>query len=308
MELTFGLLGISICAAWLDKTVLKSPSQHNNPHRGGTRAWRVFPLWAPLFCGACVSGWMNGYLHPGALIALGAFICCADLTKRCSAHRLVAPILGVASALFALALALHKIPGFANPLIFNALPYSADAPPLMLYANFDKGAAGLVLLYFFCLNTHAAMSLGKMLSWIMPVTILSCTAVMGCALALGMIRPELKFSSVSPVFLAVNLLFTVVAEEAFFRGMLQRYSHMLLQYCGISHRPSAVMAVGIAALFFGLAHWGGGTNYALLAMLAGMGYGWAYARTNRIEAAILVHFAVNAVHFIGFTYPRLITM
>jgi membrane protease YdiL (CAAX protease family) len=29
----------------------------------------------------------------------------------------------------------------------------------------------------------------------------------------------------------------------------------------------------------------------------------AYQRTQRIEAAIIVHIALNAVHFIGFTYP-----
>ena len=31
----------------------------------------------------------------------------------------------------------------------------------------------------------------------------------------------------------------------------------------------------------------------------------AYARTRRIEAAILTHIAVNATHFLLFTYPAL---
>ena len=45
--------------------------------------------------------------------------------------------------------------------------------------------------------------------------------------------------------------------------------------------------------------------YVALAAVAGAGYGWAYLRTQRIEASILTHFALNAVHFFGFTYPAL---
>jgi membrane protease YdiL (CAAX protease family) len=46
-------------------------------------------------------------------------------------------------------------------------------------------------------------------------------------------------------------------------------------------------------------------GYVLAATVAGLGYGWAFLRTGRIEAAIAVHFAVNAVHFLLFAYPRL---
>ena len=38
---------------------------------------------------------------------------------------------------------------------------------------------------------------------------------------------------------------------------------------------------------------------------AGLGYALAYQSTQRIEAPVLVHFALNAVHFIAFTYPYL---
>jgi membrane protease YdiL (CAAX protease family) len=43
----------------------------------------------------------------------------------------------------------------------------------------------------------------------------------------------------------------------------------------------------------------------LLATVAGLFYGAAYLRTRRIEGAILTHFALNAVHFLAFTYPAL---
>jgi membrane protease YdiL (CAAX protease family) len=43
----------------------------------------------------------------------------------------------------------------------------------------------------------------------------------------------------------------------------------------------------------------------IAATLAGLGYGWAFMRDMRIEAAMFVHFAVNATHFLLFVYPRI---
>jgi uncharacterized membrane protein YedE/YeeE len=57
------------------------------------------------------------------------------------------------SALLAFALALHLMPGFANLVIASGIRLTADAKPMTLYANFDKGAAGLVLLAFFSRRT-----------------------------------------------------------------------------------------------------------------------------------------------------------
>lgn len=63
-----------------------------------------------------------------------------------------------------------------------------------------------------------------------------------------------------------------------------------------------VILVGV---LFGLAHVGGGYTYAMLATVAGIGYGYAYYRSGRIETAILTHFLLNAVHAVFFTYPAL---
>ncbi len=93
----------------------------------------------------------------------------------------------------------------------------------------------------------------------------------------------------------------LLAEEAFFRGFLQREVEHALD--GRPH--AAAIAVAASAILFGLAHAAGGWHYVLLATLAGTGYAMAYQRTGRVEAAILTHFAVNATHFLLFTYPTL---
>ena len=65
-----------------------------------------------------------------------------------------------------------------------------------------------------------------------------------------------------------------------------------------------VAALVVAAVLFGLLHYAGGLQYVIAGIVAGAGYGWAYLRTGRIEAAMAVHFLVNAAHFLLFVYPR----
>jgi membrane protease YdiL (CAAX protease family) len=61
----------------------------------------------------------------------------------------------------------------------------------------------------------------------------------------------------------------------------------------------------VAGSAFGLAHLSGGLVYVVLAAAAGIGYGWIYARTRSIGAAIAAHAGLNTVHFALFTYPAL---
>lgn len=93
-----------------------------------------------------------------------------------------------------------------------------------------------------------------------------------------------------------------MAEEAFFRNFLQRHSA-----CAIGGAHGGMIALVITAPLFGIAHAGGGPMLVAFATAAGVGYGYVYLRTGRVEASILTHFAVNAVHFLLFTYPYAIT-
>ena len=88
-----------------------------------------------------------------------------------------------------------------------------------------------------------------------------------------------------------------VSEEALFRGLFQTR----LVDATARHGWSAHPAILLTALVFGLAHVAGGLDFVPLATLAGIGYGYAYHVTRRIEAAILCHFSVNAARFLLFT-------
>lgn len=275
--LTFLLLGGAIGAVWFNTRM---------------------PVWTGLFIAAIIGALASGVLHAPALIALGAFSGAGWLAGHARAA-LLRNVALAATIVLALLLAMHKLPGFNSPILIDRAVLSAGAVRFTLYANFDKGAVGLILLALLCKRVSSWAELGTLLRPTLPLLLLTIVAVMGFALAAGVVGVDLKLPPQTLTFVLVNLLFTVIAEEAFFRGLLQaRLAAALARF-----RWGAWLAVAVSALLFGAAHLGGGLRYGILAVIAGFGYAWAYHRTQRIEAAILVHIALNTAHFIAFTYP-----
>lgn len=259
---------------------------------------RAAPLWLLLFVMAMAWGLVGGVLDP---VAVSALLVLAGAAYACQAapQAWLRLLYGVLLAVLALALAMHKLPGFNNPLVIDHVVLSAGALPFTQYANFDKGAVGLILLALLCRRVQSWAELGAVLRQSLPLMALTVAATLGFALAAGVVGFDPKLPSQSLMFITVNLLFTVVAEEAFFRGLLQaRMASALARL-----RWGPWLAVLCSALLFGAAHLGGGVRYGILAGIAGLGYACVYQRTQRIEAAILAHIALNAVHFFFFTYP-----
>lgn len=285
--LTFGLLGVAICAVWLAPLQL-------------SRTVRIAP-WMIFFAMATASGMAAGFVAPAGVIGLLVFGGMAYLTGSPLAGPLLRPACGVATAFLALGLALHKVPGFDNPLLIANARFTPDALPYTQYANFDKASVGLILLAFLCPRAGTTAEWRALLRRMLPIAAATVAAVMALALAMGVVRPEVKWPAYTLVFLATNLLFTCVAEEAFFRGFVQDRLARLWP----ATRAWQVAVLLLSAALFGLAHLGGGPAYALLATVAGFGYAYAFYTTRRIEAAILTHFAFNAVHFVAFTYPAI---
>ncbi len=117
------------------------------------------------------------------------------------------------------------------------------------------------------------------------------------------VRPNFKLPQLTWLWILNNLFFVCVAEEALFRGLIQGGLAKLLP----PKKIWAFFAIGVAALLFGLAHFKGGPAYMILAAIAGLFYGYAFWKANRIEAPILVHFSLNLIHFLAFSYPALVT-
>lgn len=286
MSTPFLLLGLAICLVWL-------PDLPVCCHR--------LPPWLPVFVAAVIAGLACGMLAWAALSALAA-LCTAAWGSLRAPGVFARRLLTAAAAAIALALALHLLPGFDNPKLADGIRLGPGAAPFTQYLNFDKAAAGLILLAAYAPRIGTWAEARSMLTVALPVAAGTAAAVVGTALAVGYVEPDFKLPPLAPAFLATNLLFTCIPEEAFFRGLLQeRLARVLARW----PRWRCWLPVPVSALLFGVAHAAGGDTYVMLATLAGFGYAIAYAVTQRFEAAVLTHFAVNAVHFVGFTYPYL---
>lgn len=282
MWLAFGLLGMSICAVWITPT---PASRHYT--------------WMALFGASIGCGLTTGLLKPIAVPELAAFAALAWYASFGTTRQRV--VFGTLTAIIALALAMHRLPGFNNPQLISDMRFSANATAFTQYANFDKAAVGLILLAFLCRRSSTRAEWLDVLRRTAPVAAVTIIVVLALAVAIGFVTPQFKLPPYTPIFLVTNLLFTCVAEEAFFRGFLQDRLAGVLP----ATRMWQAAVVAFSGILFGVAHLGGGAVFALLATLCGIGYAYAYAVTKRIEAPVIAHFAFNAIHFIAFTYPAI---
>lgn len=197
---------------------------------------------------------------------------------------------------------LHIIPGFYNLCLMDKVRLCADCIPYSSYLNTDKILIGTLLLSYS--HHHFSRSFKEwkrtLQDTIIPLCFVVCVLLIGATL-FNYIRVDFKVPSIIIPWMIVNLLFVCTAEEAFFRGFIQKELSLAFQ----SIKGGSWIALGIASVLFGCAHYQGGIVYVILAALAGMGYGYVYQRSNKIESSIFLHFLVNLIHFIGFSYPAL---
>ncbi len=286
MNPTFLLLSAAICSVWLNDIKWEK---------------KAIPVWSLLFFLSILCGFISGFIQAYALIFILIFWIIARLTKKTD-HHTKHILYSILTFILALALALHRIPGFINPTLISHVQITNDAAPFTLYANFDKASAGLILLSLFCKRSHSPAEWKEVFKRIIPITLFTAFGVFTIAVLTHFVKLEFKLPSFTSTFLIVNLLFTCVAEEAFFRGCIQER----LQNVLATTRSGQLASICISALLFGLAHIAGGYIYMTLATCAGLGYAYSYAVVRRIEAPILVHFLFNSLHFLCFTYPNIL--
>jgi membrane protease YdiL (CAAX protease family) len=243
---------------------------------------------------------MGQFLQVPALLGLISLYAATKYAAKDSIGRGAQLALYVVTVLLSLALALHLFPGFKNPLLVENARFSSNSAPFTQYANFDKASVGLFLLLFFCPRVSSLQELGQVLRQAAPATLVTVVVVLALSLLAGLTQVDVKVPAFTAVFLATNLLFTCVAEEAFFRGIIQTKLSTAMS----KSRYGESIAIGCSGVLFGLAHLAGGALYTVFATIAGIGYAYVYSKTKRIEAAIFAHFIVNALHFVLLTYPR----
>jgi membrane protease YdiL (CAAX protease family) len=283
--LTFGLLLAAVLGLWVNRTV-----------------------WVAALAAAVVSGILTGALHWLAAVWIVVLAGLALVYVRVRDNATLPnkavwqTIAGLAFAIYAVAMSLALLPGFHRVVLVEPQVLSPGAAPYGISVGFPKVAAGIVILGL--INPVLVRSwseLGRVLARALPIFIATAAVGMFVVIAMGYSRFSPKWTPLFFLFAPVNLFFTCLSEEGFFRGFVQHE----LSRIGSNRALASGIALAVAAILFGLVHFGGGVQYILAATAAGLGYGWAFLRTKRIEAAMAVHFGVNATHFLLFTYPRL---
>jgi membrane protease YdiL (CAAX protease family) len=267
--------------------------------------WIERRVWSLLLLSAIALGYVAGVVRIIGVACTAGFWAMCWFYARASVQsdwRLQRAPFTVAVIIFAVLLGIHALPGFNNTLVLDRVVLSANAEPYTLYLNFDKTLAGIFLLGVCYPSWNGLHGLRATLTAVnLKLLGISIAVLIAASYLLGYLRFEPKWNSIFWLWAIANLFSTCLSEEAFFRGFVQRELQLRLARMGYG----SWWAVAPSAMLFGLAHFAGGWRYVLLASLAGVGYGYLYLRTQRIEWSMAAHFLMNTTHFLLFTYPRL---
>lgn len=197
-------------------------------------------------------------------------------------------------------IAIYRPEGFNYPLVWYAEELYPGGHSFSLFVNLSKGLGGYLVIVWLlsgAFNDAKRRSLppGKLL-------VVIVTAIVAI-LALANVAFGVTWSPKLPEgifhFVVVNLLVTVVAEEAFFRLLLQKQIVRYFQ----NRALGTGISVGLVSVLFALAHTAAIGPAFLLYLFAGLVYAAVYAKTQKLWASIAVHFGVNILHFTLLQYP-----
>jgi membrane protease YdiL (CAAX protease family) len=283
VALSYGFLCLSVVLLWLP---------------GNDK----IPSWSFALLISIILGLISHQLELVAIIPIIFLALAVYYSQAGKTHAFVHLIAKIIIIVLSVGLVTHQFPGFHNLNVLDHVYISTNAIPFTLYLNYDKTVVGIIILG---ITAHLISSKKEWLDLFKQVMVKAPIVIL-LVLVAAFILKFLKFDPKIPhsifIWAVTNLLFACMAEEAFFRAFLQKNLSLMMRKIKFGH----YWALLIAAILFGLSHYAGGARYVILATLAGIGYGWVYLTTKRIEGSILTHFGLNLVHFLFFTYPALV--
>lgn len=261
--------------------------------------------WPWLVCISLITALYGNLIDPAGLIVPAVVLAFWYLIK--DAKLIETPwqviVIRVVVLLLCLALALHVVPGFNNIAVVQDAVIKTGAKEYSFWINYDKALCGVFLLAFFVPIGSLTDQLKPVMIWTLAGLSAVVVVVFLPSYALGYIDFEAGWPAFIALWIPSNLLITVVAEEAFFRGVIQNQAANFLRRKNVRH--PLLVAVLIASLLFAVAHLAGGVFFIVASFITGLVYGYVYVMSSRLETAILVHFLVNLFHISLFTYPVL---
>lgn len=241
------------------------------------------------------TGWgvLSGIIELAGLCIMALVAVVALLLHRNRHHCAVETGAELLLLFIAITLLGQFAPGFNDHEVLEQVHAGKMSRPFSMTYSFDKALLPFVLLVampslFLC---RPRKNVTKR-HWVL------LTLSMPLLLLMQVINGDVKFEMHLPAwfwpFCLDNLFFVSLAEEALFRGYLQR---RLTQLSG------PVPGLLLSALLFGISHLSCGELMVAYASLAGIIYGLAWMWSGRLWVSTLFHFSLNVIHLLFFTFP-----
>lgn len=237
-----------------------------------------------------------------ALLLLPFILGLYGLTAIPDSRRALLAAVLIPTFLIGFFMAIYRPAGFDYPLVWNPGPLYEGGSPYALYVNLSKAVGGyLVILWlWFGMRPSGENPPGARPLW-ERWALVACGAgsILFIAHALFGVDLKPKLPEGILYFVLVNLLVTVVSEEAFFRVLLQSQIERFFS----SRAVGMTIAVAVSSVLFALAHSGATGPVFFLFLFAGFVYAAVYARTRSLTVSIATHFGVNIIHITLLEYP-----
>ena len=258
-------------------------------------------IWGTITAASLVCGVISNRIDIIGIISIVILCLLYHTVNRINLILFIRVTSGVLAIILSVMLAAHLIPGFNNWKVADSVSLTETSLPYSMYLNMDKTLVGLAILGLGFPLIKSLKEWGSVLRSTLPIFLVGLIVLASASQAFGYTHWDFKLPDLFFVWALINLIFTCVSEEAFFRGFLQKNLFKILQ----KYKYGNILSLITVSILFGLAHFAGGFKYVILSTIASIIYGYAYQKTQRIEASILCHFGVNTFHFIFLTYPAL---
>jgi len=205
-------------------------------------------------------------------------------------------IWGVA-VILGLFISIYHPENFNRPVIFSSDGFYPGGAHFTLSLNAGKALGGYLILLWLWGHSNEASSLSVKNGVLLSLAAIVCIILI--ANISFAVAWQFKLPRETLWFILINLGITVVAEEAFFRLIFQRY----IENIKANSIYLKIIAAVVATLLFALVHTSSFGPAFLLFFIVGGIYSAVYALTGRLLLCMLLHGAVNILHFIFLEYP-----
>ncbi|CCM10347.1 Putative uncharacterized protein [Cardinium endosymbiont cEper1 of Encarsia pergandiella] len=247
--------------------------------------------------------WYQGVINSIGIFFLALFTTLNYIYLNFLLNKFLKTLLCIIIYTFIVAAMIHYLPGFLNLWVVHESKLSTLSIPFSMHLNFDQP---MVVLMVYCMSDLSTLEKNNNLSCqqLMKYTIVPYICSIPFIFILGYLSGLILFdpclTNILWIWIMHNFFLVCLTEEVLFRGCLQRAIQNGLTRYGVHN---GLWAVILASFLFGIVHFKGGLIYMGLAAIAGFLYGYAYYKTGKVVCAMIVHFAVNLLHFLLFTYP-----